>query len=227
MEALPDLGQTLFTDLPEFSFGESIVRSFPSFPTDTFRSRSPPAQPEEAADPEQTGLRVPLSENIAESAEARALNHQPRPFVVVQESGENIRRTVEVPLQRPRHRSISSDEERGTYEPSRPLSAMPRASSFNEGTKTKPPEQKRKRPLSGRGRNPMRGQTRSRVGHTGALQTTRENTLPLSLSDFRILSRDIALQAVDLYVTSTTGISGPRTGHAVPSLDGNKHCSRN
>ena len=218
LEAFPDLGQTPFTDLPEFSFGEPIARTFPTFPTDTFRSRSPPVQPEEAANSDQTGLRVPLSEDIAESAEVRTLNQPPRPFVVVQESGENIRRAVEVPLQRPRHRSISSDEEREVYDPSRPLSAMPRMPSFKEGTKTKPPEQKRKRPLPGRGRNLIRGQTRSRAGHTGALRTTRESTLPLSLSDFRILSRDIALQAVNLYVTSTKGTSAPRTEHASPPL---------
>ena len=98
LEALPDLGQTPFTGLPEFSFGEPIARSFPTFPTDTFRSRSPPAQSEEATNTEQTGLRIPLSEDIAGSAEVRALNQPPRPFVVVQQNGESVRRTVEVPL---------------------------------------------------------------------------------------------------------------------------------
>ena len=95
---------------------------------------------------------------------------------------------------------------------------MPGAASFDEGTKTKPPEQKLKRTRPGRGRNLVRGQTNSRAGFAGALRTVRENTLLLSLNDFRVLSRDIALHAVNLYVSSTTGTSAPGVERTSPSL---------
>ena len=215
-EALPELSQSLFTDLPEFSFEPPAPRVFPTFPTTTFANRRD-TLPEET--PQGQGLRTELSENVSEPVEVQTLNtHPPRPYVVIQQGGERDRRSIRSPIQRPRHRSISSDEERGTYNPVRSRSDMPNPTSFLKDGEIRPGEQKRKRPRPPRSRIVTRGRATTRAGFSGEVGTSRDATIPMSLNSFRVLSREIALQAVSLYAGTTTEPAHPEGNQALNQL---------
>ena len=160
-----------------------------------------------------------MSLNLLKSALS---NHPPRPYVIVQQSGERDRRAIRSPLQCPRHRSISSDEERGIYDQLRPRSDMPKPVSFEKDSEIPPEEQKRKRPRPWRNRTLARGRATTRAGFSGGAGTSRDNTISMSLNSFRVLSREIALQAISLFAGTSTEVVSPGDSQTLNQLLSNE-----